>query len=149
MLGIGDALTLAKKATDLVQAGITIDLRETVMDLRLAVMNAKDEVLALREENQQLKAQLAANEDWAQTRSKYKFVQAPGGAMVYHAEDPPEHYACPHCFGESKVSVLQDKRVVAGDYFCPACKSEFPVQKNAFHPDRDAGPSEDWSGGRR
>jgi hypothetical protein len=48
MLGISDALELAKKAGDLVKAGATIDLRETIMDLRQAILNVKDGMLQLR-----------------------------------------------------------------------------------------------------
>jgi hypothetical protein len=42
MLGISDAVELAKKVGDLVKAGVTIGLQETIMDLRQAVLNVKD-----------------------------------------------------------------------------------------------------------
>lgn len=57
MLGISDALELTKKIGDLVKAGATLGLQETIVELREAVMNAKDEVLRLREDNQDLRSQ--------------------------------------------------------------------------------------------
>jgi hypothetical protein len=51
-LGISEAVELARKAGDLVKAGVTIGLQEIIVDLREAVMNAKDEVLTLRAELQ-------------------------------------------------------------------------------------------------
>lgn len=127
MLGISDALDLARKAGDLVKAGVTIDLRETIMDLRQAILNVKDELLQLREENQVLKAAALEKTVWSETDSKYTMIVAPGGATVYQTDGPPPHYACPRCFGEHKRSILQDRRVASGTYDCPECKRDFNV----------------------
>jgi len=59
MLGITDAVELTRKIGDLVKAGATLGLQETITELREAVLNAKEEVLRLREENQTLNAKLA------------------------------------------------------------------------------------------
>ena len=127
MLGISDALELAKKAGDLVKAGVTIGLQETIMELRHAILNVKDELLRLREENQALKSEALEKTAWSETASKYTMVVAPGGATVYQSDGPPPHYACPRCFEEHKRAILQDRRVASGTYDCPECKRDFNV----------------------
>jgi hypothetical protein len=128
MLGISDAVELAKKVGDLVKAGATMGLQETIMELREAILNAKDEVFRLREENHALQIKLSEKTAWAAIEAKYSIVQAPGGATVMRTEEPPvPHYACPRCFEDRKRQILQDRRVASGTYDCPACKAQFNV----------------------
>jgi predicted RNA-binding Zn-ribbon protein involved in translation (DUF1610 family) len=148
MLGISDAVELAKKVTDLVKAGATIGLQETVMQLREAVLNGKDEVLTLLAEVQAFKAKELEAQTWQHTEAKYPMVKAPGGAMVRKTAGPPEHYVCPRCFEDRKVYLLQDKRVMAGSYECPGCGKSFPVDQPKklppiIYPAAGGGP-EDW-----
>jgi predicted RNA-binding Zn-ribbon protein involved in translation (DUF1610 family) len=147
MLGISDAVELAKKVGDLVKAGVTIGLQETIMDLRQAVLNVKDEMLQLREENHALKAAALAKAAWSDIAAKYTLVEAPGGAHVYRTEEAPAHFACPRCFEEHKRAILQDRRVASGTYDCPECKRNFNVGAPKQY---RMGPSTtgDWGGGR-
>jgi ribosomal protein L37AE/L43A len=127
MLGISDAVELTKKIGELVKAGVTLGLQETIVELREAVMNAKDEVLQLREENQAMRLKASEKAVWEATAAKYTLVAAPGGAMVYRTEEAPAHYACPRCYEEQKRAILQDRRVASGTYDCPECKRNFNV----------------------
>ncbi len=51
----------------------------------------------------------------------------PGGALVYAFSGSPSHFACPTCFEEYRVSILQDGKVISGAWDCPACKTHFNV----------------------
>jgi hypothetical protein len=128
MLGISDAVELAKKVGDLVKAGATMGLQETIMELREAILNAKDEVFRLREENHTLQAQVSERAEWAEIASTYTLTKAPGGALVYRTEESPvPHYACPRCFEERRRQILQDRRVMAGTFDCPGCGKSYNV----------------------
>jgi hypothetical protein len=128
-LGITDAVELTKKVADLVKKGITIDLQESVMNLREAVLNAKDEVLELRQERQEPAALLAAQEDWRARTAPYKLVRTDGGAIVWHSEGPPFHFACPTCFEKRSVQVLQDSNSTGGHFYCTSCDKKFPIRR--------------------
>jgi hypothetical protein len=144
-LGISEAMELARKATELVKGLATIGLQETIMDLRQAVLNVKDELLELREENQTLKAVAAEKTAWAETVAKYPLVQAPGGAMVRKTDGPPEHYACPKCFEDRKIYPLQSKRIpTTGGYGCPGCGKGFLVDVPVPRQEAAYGPRENW-----
>jgi len=128
MLGISDAVELARKVTELVKAGATIGLQETVMELREAVLNAKDEVLTLKADLQAFKAKELEADTWQQTEGSHPLVTAPGGAVVRKTAGPPEHYVCPRCFEDRKVYPLQDKRIITtGESGCPGCGRGFLV----------------------
>jgi predicted RNA-binding Zn-ribbon protein involved in translation (DUF1610 family) len=129
MLGISDAVELAKKVGELAKGVATIGLQETILQLREAVLNAKDEVLALRAEVQAFKAKELEAQTWQNAELKYPLVKAPGGAMVRKTAGPPEHYVCPKCFEDHKLYPLQDKRAMSGDYACPGCGKSFPVDQ--------------------
>jgi hypothetical protein len=129
MLGISEAVELTKKVGDLVRTGVTIGLQETIMELREAVLNAKDEVLRLREENQALRAKAAERTAWTEIAANYTLVKARGGAMVYETGGPPPHFACPRCFAEQKIHILQDEVDWTGRFKCPDCESEYLVNQ--------------------
>jgi hypothetical protein len=132
--GINKVVALTRTIADLVKKGATLELQERITDLREAVQDAKDEVLALREENRELRGKMAEQEAWDARASKYTLVTTAGGAHVYRTGGPPEHYACPKCFEDRKIHILQDKRLLSGTFVCPSCSSEFPVNPRTSLP---------------
>jgi hypothetical protein len=58
----------------------------------------------LQAENEQLRQQLKAKEDWENQKSQYQLEQTAGGAVVWVFTGAPKHYACPSCF--SKATIL-------------------------------------------
>ena len=127
MAGISEVVTLTRTIGELVKKGVTLELQEKITELREAVLEAKDEVLSLREENQALKSKLAEQESWNARAARYTLVTTIGGAHVYQTDGPPPHFACPRCFEEQKVRILQDRRVIAGTFGCSECGKEYPV----------------------
>jgi hypothetical protein len=121
MLGITDAVELSRQVAELVKKGITIDLQERIMQLREAVQNAKDEVLTLREENQQMKDRVQTDADLSVKLAKYHLVKTSGSAVVNHTDGPPEHFACPRCYEDREIQILQPDIGYSGRALCPGC----------------------------
>jgi hypothetical protein len=113
-LGISEAVELAGTVSKLVKAGITLELQEKVVDLREAVLNAKDEVVSLREENGELKRRLRdrAQLVYDATGEHYRPLNSEGDFM-YGA-------FCSRCFDTKELRV--NLRVVNdsfGKWRCP------------------------------
>lgn len=60
-------------------------------------------------------------------QSNYELIETEGGAVVYKSKSGTAHFACPSCFN-NEIHILQDRRVVSGDFDCPGCKTAFPVK---------------------
>jgi hypothetical protein len=127
MLGISDAIELTKKIGELVRAGAVLELQETIAELREALSNAQDEVLALRAEVRAFKLKELEKLLWEGTAAKFPLVKAPGGGLVRRTEGPPEFYACPKCFEDQKTYPLQPSNAATGYHACPGCGKSFPV----------------------
>lgn len=130
MLGIPEALDLTRKLGELVKAGVTLELQETIVKLREAVLNVKEEVLQLREDNQALRSQLSEKAAWDDAAAQYKLVATPTGGTVYHTEGPPPHYACPTCYASGKIIPLQHRGGGSIYYLCPPCKVSYPIREH-------------------
>jgi hypothetical protein len=148
MLGISDAVELTKKISELVKAGVTLGLQETIVELREAVLNAKDEVLRLREDNQTLRAQLSEKAAWDESAAKYELVSTPTGGTVWHTEGPPQHYACPTCFLGKKIIPLQHAGGASVYNKCPQCNAHYPIREHEPSPrtprSSNRGGPNDW-----
>jgi len=127
-LGISEAVELARTIGELAKKGITLGLQEKITESREGVLNAKDEVLALRQQNQDLQGALQAQSDWQARAAAYKLVTTNGGAVVWHTRGPPEHFACPACFEAKKIQFLQDPDNYAGTFNCSGCGKTYPVR---------------------
>lgn len=64
--------------------------------------------------------------DSSLTQNNYELVKTEGGAVVYKSKTEPIHFACPNCW-KNEISILQDRRVVAGVFDCPSCNNSYPV----------------------
>lgn len=135
MAGIKEALDLTKLVGELVKKGVTLEAQERIADLRQAVLDVREELDSVREENRQLKQQVTEQDRWQERAARYTHVVAPGGAHVYHSDGPPPHYACPRCFEHREISILQDQRVMSGEFLCPGCDRRFAVDPERPLPD--------------
>jgi hypothetical protein len=81
----------------------------------------------LQSENEQLRGELKAQQDWQVEKAKYQLQQTVGGAVVYAYSGTPKHFACPSCFTKGAIQILQDRKVVSGAFECPGCKTLYPV----------------------
>ena len=136
------AVNALKSARDMVSAAyesrVAADARPKIQAALESLGEAQSALFALREnlfeiqtENQALRAQIAALNEWVAVAERYALTQTAGGAIVYVTTLAPAHYACPSCFGKKQLHILQDTRTIRGDYICTGCSSTFPVDR--FH----------------
>jgi regulator of replication initiation timing len=102
----------------------------------------REELFSLQNENEQLRQELKSQQDWESIKENYQLQTTSGGAVIYRFLGEPEHYACPSCFQNRSLQILQDCRVRVGTFECPGCKTKYPVK-----PVR-AQPTISYGGGR-
>ncbi|XKH00300.1 hypothetical protein LG325_09310 [Marinobacter nauticus] len=102
---------------------------KTLMEAQDSLFNAQSVMFSLQEENQALKQKVGELQEWRIKMDSYELVEAPGKAVVYKFKGDPEHYACPSCMVEKRISILQSRSVVSGVFGCPHpdCKAEYQV----------------------
>ena len=99
------------------------DLASQVADAKVANANLKIQLSALQLE---LREKQAVEDKL----SRYMLVKAPGGARVYTLRDEfkdsqPDHFACPACLENGKLSILQP--VQQGDR-CFVCEKTYQTR---------------------
>ncbi|WP_123631187.1 Trm112 family protein [Salinisphaera orenii] len=136
--GTYEAVKYARSALELaINAKANDKAREQVSDAMSRLGEVQDGLFALREElsklqdeNHELKNNLRELADWDAKASEYSLTKTDGGAVVYSANTPIEHYVCPSCFSNQRLEPLQDRNVVSGHFECPACKAKYPVKES-------------------
>ncbi|MEP3049443.1 MAG: hypothetical protein ABJL55_16465 [Roseibium sp.] len=94
-----------KTASDPEFATLVTNLISEITDAKLANLELKEALLELKQ------AALEAERVQAKI-DRYALWQTASGAMVYrlkseYAEEQPDHYACPVCYENAKISILQ------------------------------------------
>ena len=121
-------LDIAKSIKDMndtsVRQGISIELREQI----LAAQEAQS---ALIEQVGALKAEVTKFETWETEKQKYELKDLGWGALAYVLKPEarrgePPHWVCTHCFGERKISIIQNvfEEGFGKCLICPACKNK-------------------------
>jgi predicted RNA-binding Zn-ribbon protein involved in translation (DUF1610 family) len=135
MSTIAAALTSIKAAKELLQAatGLKIDndtrvqinkaLNE-VSEIQEKLFDAREQLYNLQQENDTLRQQLKASDDWHSRLEKYELIQTSGGAVIYKSRNnTPMHFVCPNCIEKKAMQILQD--VQDGEYRCPGCQNSY------------------------
>ena len=113
-----DAETRTKIADALERLGTTQD---TLFEVR-------EELFRLQSENERLRNDLKARDDWESRKAQYPITPTAGGAIVRVSTGEQRHFVCPSCFETyHEPQPLQDRRVAAGLFDCPRCKTAYPV----------------------
>ena len=96
------------------------------------LFHIREELFRLQTENEQLRQQLNAQEEWEKQKSQYQLKKTEGGAVVYvftqTSDGTPEYYACPSCYTQKTIQILQDKRDMSGTFVCPSCKAPYLIE---------------------
>ena len=100
---------------------------DQISKLQDGLFQTQQNLLALQQENAELRASLQKHDAWAGKSSQYVLTATIGRAIVYKFSGEPSHYACPTCFESQKISPLQDDKLPAGTFTCNACKAQFKV----------------------
>ena len=106
---IRDSMTLAlnAKIDEETRAKIHAAM-DQITKLQDGLFHTQQQLLSLQQDNDSLRKQLASVANWEERASKYKLIRAIGNAMVYEFLEQPHHFACPVCFENEKISILQD-----------------------------------------
>lgn len=143
MAAIKETAALAKLITD---AKTESEVNAAVSDLVSKLTSVQRECIflvelarTLQEEAVALKAKIAEFEDFKIQSESYALYKMESGTLVYSAQVTHNGVqftvnACPHCFHQKKISILQPgtEKGVKGYYwvhFCPSCKSDFKMDK--------------------
>ena len=102
---------------------------EQIFSLQTSMIDLQAKVLALQEENSQLRQKIRQEEEQAKKREEYQ-RKTVGGAVVYVREDEPNIHYCPACF-ESRKQPIPLQRVtsplkIMGSRTCPQCNAYYP-----------------------
>ena len=76
----------------------------------------RDQLFELQSKNKELQAELDNQNKWAEFFSAYELTHTAGGAVVYGFKGNPPHYACPSCMSNKQVHILQDRKVMSGEF---------------------------------
>ena len=134
---LGIALTATKTLRDLVTASKPDmeRVRKTVIDLQVAVLDARERESALTEDTRRLEEELLRLRNWQKDLSEYQLENiVPGSAVLVHqpTKDDPEraHWLCQPCANAGKKSVLQrDNERYDISFVCPSCASRIQVDE--------------------
>ena len=107
-----------------VQISAALEKLGTAQD---TLFELREELFRLQTENDRLRQELKSHPHSETQKAPYQLQETARGAVVYVSTGPPRHYACPSCFANRTIQILQDRRVVGGVFDCPGCKTAYPV----------------------
>jgi hypothetical protein len=114
---IGSTIATLKNARDLAKDSKDRELKEVIGDAFDALLNLKERMLALDEENRQLKDQLAI-------RASFTGPVPPHGYIYANEDESQAHPLCPRCYQEKgHVYPLELQKTYGGNTrrYCPNC----------------------------
>ncbi|WP_062114899.1 hypothetical protein [Collimonas pratensis] len=118
----------------LIEGKVEQETRNKVIEALTKLGQAQEVLFEIREElfryqaeNESLRKQLGASENWQSRLALYELTKTAGGAMVYESKNDPKHFACPSCIEKQQIQILQDMRTASGRFQCTGCEATFPV----------------------
>jgi hypothetical protein len=101
------------------------EAREKLNEIQDVIYTLKDELFRLQDVNRDLKLKL----EESKSLQNYEITATDGGAVVYRFKNAPEHFACPTCYSEGSIQILQDANSMAKNHNCTKCKSSFYIKQ--------------------
>jgi len=118
----------------------TYGLHRQLTDLQIENLRLAQLLSDQYEEISSLKRKLSNAEKEKREFERYMEYKTGAGHFIYAVRDSldncgtGEPYACPHCYHQGAISLLQALYVVKSDEFhkskCPSCKNVFRISKN-------------------
>jgi hypothetical protein len=104
-----------------------IEAQAQLDGVREKLLEAWDTTTRLVTENEDLRRQIRAHDDWEARLANYPLVETVGAAIVHEFTGTPRHYACPACVSKLReIQPLQGLRA-AGLFICPGCKNQYRI----------------------
>ena len=125
--GAIDILKAAKGVTDQAQIdAIFFDMREAMANVQEKMLETQAVANSVLEERANLLKQLEEEREKNQSLEGYSLVQPRDGVFLYLYQPPegsqaPSHTACPNCFSEKLISILQKPQDHNSKIECPKC----------------------------
>ncbi|KPF42093.1 hypothetical protein [Rhizobium sp. AAP43] len=110
-----------------------IEMQDIILGAQSSAMAAQTQLFELLQENSELKAKVAAVDDWKATAARYQLRDFGEGTYAYElkedaANGEPPHKLCPVCFENGKRSLLQFQGKTASKQDinkCLSCGGDF------------------------
>jgi predicted RNA-binding Zn-ribbon protein involved in translation (DUF1610 family) len=111
-----------------------IELQQHILSAQQALLDAQETINALSKQKSDLESKLAKHSEWESRRSQYQLTEVRPGLTVYVFQPPaesamPVHWACPKCFAEEKIQILQKQSPSNRTYKCPECEFQMIPDK--------------------
>ena len=118
-----------------------IELQEHILSAQQALLQAQETINSLTTQRAELESQLEKRSEWETRRSQYQLTEIRPGLNVYAFQPSPEsgmpvHWACPKCFAEEKIQILQKESPPNRTYKCPECGFAMIPDKDLPNPIR-------------
>jgi hypothetical protein len=132
---ISAAFGTVKTSVDLLKTLLNVtrdeDVRNAVFEIQNELLSLQDRLFATnaRFEEQSskldcLQKQLDERDRWDDEAKKYDLFHPAQGMSVYRNRMDMQIWACPSCFGNRKISILNRPAFEYRNYVCHACKFE-------------------------
>ncbi|MDD9857281.1 MAG: hypothetical protein OXU96_04450 [Gammaproteobacteria bacterium] len=119
-------MSLTQNLKDISATVRTLAIAKDKSELLELLVSAREDALALQEENSNLKKQIESYDRFDKEMENYIRISI-NGYNIYQNNEDSVLYACPHCVKEhKKIHFLQ-----GASFQCPSCKTFFPW--NASH----------------
>jgi superfamily II helicase len=127
MIGLRDTAAFQAKA---------IEFQAKILDSMSRAITAQEERAALLEKVRDLETQIARFEAWETEKERYELKDAGNGTLAYALKSAlgnaeSSHWACPHCYQDRKISILQPETRSVGrteHLVCNRCSTDLLIQ---------------------
>jgi predicted RNA-binding Zn-ribbon protein involved in translation (DUF1610 family) len=118
-----------------------IELQQHILSAQQSLLDAQETINLLTAEKAELESRLAKHSEWETRRSEYHLTEVRPGLTVYAFQPATEsemapHWACPKCFADEKIQILQKPSPSNRTYKCPACEFSMIPDKELPNPIR-------------
>ncbi|NYD82074.1 hypothetical protein HD884_002137 [Ochrobactrum intermedium] len=117
-----------------------VKVNEVLIELQAKILEAQEAVRDGRDRLEKAELELKGYKDWDLISSRYSLRDFGGNTYAYevkkdHANGQPWHLACPDCYGNHRLSILQYDDIYVGrkNFKCSSCKNEFRLGKSEYY----------------
>lgn len=147
---IGSALAAAKATLDLLRSAkdisdgtkmneILVAANERLLELQHSMLDTQQKASELQQERDSAQRELVDERNKNNLCQNYELVEPRPGVFLYaykivEGATTPRHYACPNCFSQRSISILQQVSPADQMRKCPRCPFSCDIRHNAPAP---------------
>ena len=135
-----DLLHSAKEVQDASKfSGIIIEAQDAIISLQDSLMDAQNKIDSITKEKRIAEEELAKKANWEDVESRYKLSEIRNGLYAYRFlpgagdDTTPEHWACPKCFAEKNLQLLQKTSSSSDFRKCFTCDFDVNFGSSSVH----------------